>query len=113
MARAKHPCAETGCPVPVPHGTSRCPTHARVRDRARGTRAQRGYGIDHDRTRRALAPIVAAGHATCWRCQAPITPGTDWHVGHDDHDRSITRGPEHAHCNLSAAGRSSHGLTPR
>jgi hypothetical protein len=31
-----------------------------------------------------------------------------WDLGHDDHDRSITRGPEHRdRCNRAAAGRSS------
>ena len=108
MPRAKHPCRD--CPRPVPAGTARCPEHTRAHDRARGTKAQRGYGRDHDRLRRALAPIVAAGRATCWRCGLPIPPNTPWHLGHDDHDRAITRGPEHAYCNLSAAGRSAHGL---
>ena len=114
MPRAKHPCAEPNCPTPVPHGTSRCPQHTRARDRARGTPKQRGYGAEHQRTRRALAPLVAAGHATCWRCGLPIHPSEPWDLGHDDHDRSITRGPEHAYtCNRSAAGRASHGLAPR
>ena len=31
------------------------------------------------------------------------------HVGHDDHDRSITRGPEHALCNLRAAADKTNG----
>lgn len=113
MARAKHPCAEAGCPAPVPHGTSRCPTHTRARDRARGTWRQRGYDAKYDRTRAALAPLVQAGRATCWRCGVPILPDATWHLGHDDHDRSIIRGPEHEACNLSAAGRASHGLEPR
>lgn len=112
MPRAPHPCPEPGCTTPVPAGTSRCPAHTRARDKARGTRQSRGYDAGHDRARRTLAPLVAMGHATCWRCGLPITPGTEWHVGHDDHDRSITRGPEHAYCNLSAAGRARHGLNP-
>ena len=112
MARAKHPCRD--CPRPVPAGTARCPEHTRAHDRARGTKAQRGYGRDHDRLRRALAPIVEAGRATCWRCGLPIQPGDPWDLGHDDYNRSITRGPEHAYtCNRSAAGRASHGLPPR
>lgn len=49
-----------------------------------------------------------AGHVVhCWRCLTPIDP-TNWHLGHDDDDRRITRGPEHPACNLSAAGRASH-----
>ena len=112
MARAKHPCRD--CPRPVPAGIARCPEHTRAHDAKRGTRQQRGYGRDHDRLRRALAPIVAAGRATCWRCGLPIQPGDPWDLGHDDHDRAITRGPEHANtCNRSAAGRAAHGLEPR
>ena len=114
MGRAKHPCAEHGCPVPVPHGTSRCPEHTRERDRTRGTSTARGYGKTHRDTRTALAPLVATGRATCWRCGLPIAPGDPWDLGHHDTDRSITMGPEHANtCNRSAAGRSSHGLAPR
>ena len=32
----------------------------------------------------------------------------DWHLGHADHDRGITMGPECTLCNLSAAGKASH-----
>ena len=114
MARAKHPCREQGCTVPCPPGGSRCPEHTRARDRARGTTAQRGYGTAHQRLRRALVPLVQAGRVTCWRCGLPIDPSEPWDLGHDDHDRTITRGPEHANtCNRSAAGRSAHGLAPR
>ena len=113
MARAKHPCREQGCTVPCPPGVSRCPEHTRARDRARGTTAQRGYGTSHQRLRRALSPIVQAGRATCWRCGLPIAPDEAWDLGHDDEDRTITRGPEHAYtCNRSAAGRAAHGLAP-
>ena len=114
MPRAKHPCAEAGCPTPVPHGTSRCPTHTRDRDRARGTTKARGYTGQHRTTRDALTPLHQAGALTCWRCGEPIAPNEPMDLGHDDHDRTITRGPEHANdCNRSAAGRSSHGLAPR
>src|SRR5699024_4365052 len=113
MARAKHPCREQGCTVPCPPGVSRCPEHTRAHDRARGTTAQRGYGTSHQRLRRALSPIVQAGRATCWRCGLPIAPDEAWDLGHDDEDRTITRGPEHAYtCNRSAAGRAAHGLAP-
>lgn len=40
----------------------------------------------------------------CWRCGKRIVPGR-WHVGHDDIQTSLIRGPECASCNLSAAGR--------
>lgn len=39
----------------------------------------------------------------CWRCQLPILGAV--HVGHDDHDTNLIRGPEHATCNLKAAAR--------
>lgn len=34
------------------------------------------------RARARLAPSVAAGKATCWRCGLPILPGQDWDTGH-------------------------------
>lgn len=113
MARAMHPCRDHGCARPVPAGVTRCPEHTRAHDAKRGSRKQRGYGTDHQRLRLALAPLVQAGRATCWRCGLPIAPDDAWHVGHDDHDRTRTRGTEHASCNLSAAGRASHGLEPK
>ena len=104
---AKKPCAEPGCPRLV--HTTRCPTHTRARDKARGTRQQRGYDNDHDKLRATYVAQLRAGHTlTCWRCTGDITTEADLHVGHDDHDRSITRGPEHRLCNLRAAG---HGRT--
>jgi hypothetical protein len=31
----------------------------------------------------------------CWRCGGWVNPSIPWHLGHDDVDRSIYRGPEH------------------
>lgn len=108
MPRAKHPCAEPGCPTAVPHGTSRCPDHQRARDKARGSRQQRGYGAAHDRLRATLATHLAAGHTIpCARCGAPIGHGDDWHLDHTD-DRADWLGPSCALCNLSAAGKAAH-----
>ena len=42
---------------------------------------------------------------TCWRTGHPIPPTERCHVGHDDHDVNLIRGPEHAACNLKAAAR--------
>lgn len=100
------------CPRIIPVGTykGRCPDCARTKDRQRGTRRQRGYDAAHDREAMAWRTKVARGETVlCWRCGEPITDPNDCHLGHDDHDRTITRGPEHGRrCNLSAAGRNSH-----
>jgi hypothetical protein len=63
------------------------------------------YGWPHRRLRARINRQVQAGNAVCWRCGLPIEPGSPWHLGHDDIDRSIYRGAEHAGCNLAAAGR--------
>jgi hypothetical protein len=63
----------------------------------------RGYGRRHRAIREQVAKLVAAGRAVCWRCGKPILPWMKWDLGHDDYDRSIYRGPEHAYCNRSSA----------
>lgn len=106
---AKRVCAEPGCPTLT--NTTRCPTHTRAKDKARGKRAH-GSGTDwaHTKLRRQWQQRMDAGeHVNCWRCGHPINP-RDWHLGHDDADRTKYRGPEHPKCNLSAAGRARHGL---
>ncbi len=99
-------CAEPGCPTLTDR--TRCTTHERAKDRARGTRQERGYDADHDREAKRWRDAVRRGElVTCWRCGDPITDPNDCHLGHDDHDRRVTRGPEHGRgCNLSAAGTS-------
>lgn len=100
---AKRVCAEDGCPV-LTDGT-RCTDHTRARDKARGTPAQRGYGEAHRRLRATYQQRMNAGEMfTCWRCGKPINPRS-WHLGHDDKDRSIYRGPECPLCNLATSGR--------
>ncbi|GAB3776740.1 hypothetical protein GCM10027600_43020 [Nocardioides ginsengisegetis] len=85
--------------------TSRCPACARAKDKARGTRQQRGYDATHDRLRASYQQRMDQGHTyTCWRCTKPIDPNA-WHLGHDDHDRSRYRGPECPACNLATSGR--------
>ena len=106
MPRAKKVCAQPGCPQPA--GASYCTEHTRARDKARGTKAQRGYGADYQAQRRRWVAKVAQGNVCCWRCQQPLASGALFHLGHDDDDRSIIRGPECPRCNLSAAGKAAH-----
>lgn len=101
----KRVCLEPGCPTLVDAGLTRCPTHQRARDRARGTSTARGYGYTHQRTRAGYAARMAAGEVfACWRCGATIDP-LAWDLGHDDHDRTVTIGPECRRCNRSTATR--------
>lgn len=96
------------CPTGALTDKPRCPACARVLDRARGTRQERGYDAAHDALGRDYQARMDAGERfNCWRCDTPLGPrrGIDWHLGHDDHDRTIHRGPECAPCNLSTAAR--------
>ncbi len=94
---APRPCIEPGCPYLVRVG-SRCPDHSGA--------PSRGYGWrDGHRQHRAdlVAQLERDGYLVCWRCDRDITSADDMHLGHDDWDRSVTRGPEHRLCNLRAA----------
>ena len=100
---ARRPCAEPGCPTIT--DATRCPTHARERDKARGTRQERGYDSAHDRRRAAYQALMNRGETFhCWRCGDLIDPHV-WHLGHDDDDRSRYRGPECVPCNTATKGR--------
>ena len=97
-------CAEPGCPVILPK-PGRCALHRKARDAERGRRQTRGYDAAFDQTRRAYQVRMDTGELfRCWRCHGLIDP-TDWHLGHDDHDRTVIRGPEHPGCNLAVARR--------
>ena len=76
-----------------------------MRRGGRSETVRRGYGRAHRELRARLAPIVARGRTVCWRCGFVIAKGEPWDLGHDDHDRSIYRGPEHRDCNRATAGR--------
>src|SRR5262245_6967542 len=67
----------------------------------------RVYDRHHHQLRKQVEGIVLAGSVRCWRCGLPIAPGQPWDLGHDDVDRSVYRGPEHAWCNRRT---SSHRL---
>jgi len=78
-----------------------------------GTSTTRGYGRPHRRLRAALAPLVATGTVTCWRCGKLIAVGAAWDLGHDDDDPTHTRyrGPEHrGPCNRSAGARKGNAM---
>ena len=77
--------------------------------------AQRGYGADHQRLRRAWQQRITDGEPIRCACarpecrhhdgQCPTTlAGTAWDLGHTD-DRTAWTGPECIPCNRSAGGR--------
>lgn len=89
-------CAQPGCPTLTQ--TRYCWPHTRTRDKARGTRQARGYDAHHDQLRAAWQQRIDYGElVTCWRCGTQVT-GRRWHLGHDDTDRTIYRGPECEPC---------------
>lgn len=57
------------------------------------------------RARAAAKRVVDKGEAYCWRpeCRRWLDPDRPWHMGHDDDDRTVLRGPECPPCNLKAA----------
>lgn len=71
---------------------------------SKGNSSQRGYDYRHQVIRERLKPLVLSGNATCWRCGYPIAPDMNWDLGHDDHDRTKYRGPEHANAKDCPAG---------
>ncbi len=93
------------CPALIPLGTSRCPACQRTHEQRRGTRQARGYGAAHEQRRKRDKVQVDAGAAHCWRCGAWLNPIQPWHEGHDDHDRTVYRGPECVPCNTATATR--------
>ena len=105
---AKRVCAEPGCPTLST--TTRCPTHTRAADKARGTRQARGYDAAHEgeraRWQRILdTQVIRCANPTCLTPHTPVD-ARSWHLGHTP-DRKTWRGPEHPACNLTEAGRAS------
>lgn len=112
VPRGWRPCPKPGCPEPTPPSQRYCDEHLAEYEQARGTKADRGYGKQFQSDRKAWVRIIAQGGVTCWRCYKPLLPGQPFHLGHDDEDRSIIRGPECPPCNLRAAGKASHRHDP-
>jgi hypothetical protein len=78
-----------------------------------GRTTARGYGTHHRGLRAWWAPRVARGNINCWRCGHPIRTGQAWDLGHDDHDRTKYRGPEHAHRDTHCIGNRAAGAQQR
>jgi len=97
---SKRVCAEAGCPEVIDQGTrdGRCAACNRKRDKARGTREQRGYGTTHKRLRAKLLPTAYG--TPCPLCGDPMWPHQDLHLDHTP-DRKGYRGIVHATCNTS------------
>ena len=72
------------------------------------------YGIEHQRLRRQVARIVAAGGGVCWRCEQPIHPREPWDLGHSDAPgakvRRLYNRPEHRACSRTSGGWKRHGV---
>lgn len=96
-------CAEPGCPTLTKQ--TRCTEHTRARDKARGTRQERGYDARHQRLRRQYQLRMEAGEVfACWRCQRELDRDA-WTLGHCDDDRSVYHGPECPPCDYATTGR--------
>jgi hypothetical protein len=83
-----------------------------------GRTTAQGYGFSHQQFRKRVAILVAQGGYVCPRyghpqfphCPGEILPDEEWELGHDDHDKRIYTGPEHARCNERAGGLKRQGL---
>lgn len=89
-------CAEPGCPELSDQ--ARCSTHRRARDKARGTRQQRGYGWRHDQQRADIQRRIDNGAAVgCVTCGVALVDRA-WDLGHNT-DRTAYIGPQCVPCN--------------
>lgn len=79
--------------------------HRKTNDVAAQARKREYNSAEYKQARAAAKRIVDAGQGFCWRCGRWLDPRRSWHLGHDDHDRTIIRGPECVPCNLGAAAR--------
>ena len=92
---SKRVCAESGCGTLVEAGVrdGRCEEHRRARDKARGTRQERGYDRAHELTREELLP--QAYGQPCRYCGQRMWPHQNLVLDHTA-DRTGYRGIVHA-----------------
>jgi hypothetical protein len=74
--RAPHPCASPGCPVIVPHGTSRCPTHT-VKQHERRAKDPKQVTFYNSTRWKKLRAIVRAQEPTCRLCNVRPSASVD------------------------------------
>jgi hypothetical protein len=79
--------------------------HRRPKTQAELERRRQYASPEHQAQVAAVKAAVASGTAHCWRCGKHLPPGSKAHAGHDDHDRTVYRGPECPACNLRTAAR--------
>lgn len=101
---SKRVCAERRCGTLVDQGVrdGRCDEHRKAKDKARGTRQERGYGRAHEVTRASLLPDAYG--TRCPHCDEYMWPHDELHLDHTE-DRTGYIGIVHAHCNTSDAAR--------
>lgn len=101
--------------MPTHHSQTYCSKDCRPRSRS-GTKisaAERGYGPAHTAKRRWYKRnVVDKGNGYCWRCGIWLDPNEPWDLGHDDHDRTIYRGPECRPCNRGTAAARGNKMRP-
>ncbi len=99
----------TGALVPTGARGGCCQSCQRARDQRRGTRQERGYGTDHERTRAALLPDAYG--QPCRYCGQRMWPHQNLVLDHTE-DRTGYRGIVHAdYRDCPAGGNASEGAT--
>lgn len=90
---------------------SRSGWHRKGDTAANARRAAEYASPEHRAARAAMKARVDAGDGWCWRCGRHLPPGSRFHAGHDDNDRSVYRGAECPPCNLKAAARKGNRIS--
>lgn len=85
--------------------------HRRPRTAAEQARRAQYASPEHRAAVAQVKQLVASGRAHCWRCGRHLPPGSTAHAGHDDHNRTIYRGPECPPCNLKSAARKGNRIS--